>query len=682
MIPSPACVAAPQALPRPSTSPRPSLPRPRPWLITASGLLLSLGLNACASRNVPTAPPAGTPPAGTPSVDTPSVDTPSAAPSSTSTKTSTAPRPEAGITATALWKQVNSSPVPRPAGGGRAAAGLLPTPAAQPPRTGGGAPPEPLLPPARYANAGAPVMPLQIAPHLPATGGLAQAAATDTGAEEAYGSLWDNPFQAVADAPLSTFAIDVDSASYSNVRRFLTAGQRPPIDAVRIEELINYFPYQDPLPEAGGSPVRVNLELSDAPWQPEHRLLRVNLTTAPIAFDHRPLSNLVFLIDVSGSMQDANKLPLVKQALRLLTEQLGEADRVAMVVYAGSSGLVLPSVSGLERPRILAAIDQLEAGGSTHGSEGIALAYETALASFIPGGANRVILATDGDFNVGVTDPANLETLIRDKAKSGVFLTVLGFGMGNLKDETLERLADRGNGHYAYIDSMAEARKVLVEEIGGTLVTVAKDVKLQLEFNPSKVAGYRLLGYENRLLAAADFNDDSKDGGEIGAGHRISALYELVPAGRAVPTALATPQLPPTLTPLEQASATPTPSGSASPTPAIDPLRYVGADPAFEGELLTVKLRYKLPDAAESKRLNVALGLDVQPFAATSDNLRFAAAVAEFGMLLRGSPHRGAASFADLRSLAASALGEDPGGHRAGFLALVDLAAKAAAIAP
>lgn len=676
MFPSSACNAAPRALPRTSTPRRPALRRPRPWLITASGLLLSLGLNACAWRNGPTAAPAGTP-----IVDTPAA-APSASTSSTSTKIPTAARPAAGITATAFWKQVNSSPVPRPAGGGRAAAGLHPTPAAQPPRTGGGSPPEPVLPPARYANAGAPAMALQIAPHLPATGGLAQATAAAANADEAYGSLWDNPFQAVADAPLSTFAIDVDSASYSNVRRFLTAGQRPPIDAVRIEELINYFPYQDPLPEAGGSPVRVNLELSDAPWQPEHRLLRVNLTTAPIAFDHRPLSNLVFLIDVSGSMQDANKLPLVKQALRLLTEQLGEADRVAMVVYAGSSGLVLPSVSGLKQPRILAAIDQLEAGGSTHGSEGIALAYETALASFIPGGANRVILATDGDFNVGITDPANLETLIRDKAKSGVFLTVLGFGMGNLKDETLERLADRGNGHYAYIDSMAEARKVLVEEIGGTLVTVAKDVKLQLEFNPSKVSGYRLLGYENRLLAAADFNDDSKDGGEIGAGHRISALYELVPAGRAVPTALATPQLPPTLTPLEQASATPVPSGSASPTPAVDPLRYVGADPAFEGELLTVKLRYKLPDAAESQRLNVALGLDVQPLAAASDNLRFAAAVAEFGMLLRGSPHRGAAAFADLRSLAAGALGEDPGGHRAGFLALVDLAAKAAVIAP
>ncbi len=565
------------------------------------------------------------------------------------TATATLP-PTLSVTATALWLMVS----PRSGGGGGG---------------GGLAPGE--LPPARYGNAGAPVLAANAAPRLPGTGRPARAFV-----QERYRSIWDNPFLAAAEAPLSTFAVDVDTAAYSNVRRFLMGDQRPPFDAIRIEELVNYFPYADALPENGGPPVRVNLELTDAPWRPEHRLLRVNLTTRPIAFDARPLSNLVFLIDVSGSMQDVNKLPLVKTALRLLLEQLGENDRVAIVVYAGASGLALPSTSGLDKAAILDAIDRLEAGGSTAGSEGIALAYETALAHAIPGGANRVILATDGDFNVGITDPTALEDLIAAKARSGIFLTVLGFGMGNLQDETLERLADRGNGHYAYIDTPAEARKVFVEQIGGTLVTVAKDVKLQLELNPGRIAGYRLLGYENRLLAAADFNDDTKDAGDIGAGHHVTALYELIPAGLAVPTAPPSPTPAPTLAwDAPFATATAGPDAIPAATPDVDPLRYAGGDAALAVELLAVKLRYKLPDADASTRLVIPLGDAAVPLDAASADLRFASAVAELGMLLRGSPHSGAAGYAAARARAAAALGDDPGGYRAGFLELVDRAA-------
>jgi Ca-activated chloride channel homolog len=505
-------------------------------------------------------------------------------------------------------------------------------------------------------------------------GRAAREAPFETPSSERYQAIWDNPFLVAADTPLSTFAIDVDTASYSNVRRFLAGGQRPPLDAVRIEELVNYFPYDDPLPDAEGEPLRVNLELTEAPWQPAHLLLRVNLASRPIAFDRRPLSNLVFLLDVSGSMQDPAKLPLVKQSLRMLVEHLGENDRVAIVVYAGASGLVLPSTSGLDKATILDAIDRLEAGGSTHGSEGIALAYDTAVGSFIPGGANRVILATDGDFNVGITNPTDLETLIADKARSGVFLTVLGFGMGNLKDETLERLADRGNGLYGYVDSLSEARKLFVEQISGTLVTVAKDVKLQLEFNPERVAGYRLLGYENRLLAAADFNDDTKDAGDVGAGHRVTALYEIVPTGSPVPTAIPAPSPAPTAHGYPEPPSTPATDVGPTATPDVDPLRYADPDAVAASEILTVKLRYKLPDAEASTRSIHPLPDRHGAFTEASASMRFSAAVAAFGMLLRGSPHSGSATYADARAWAESALGDDPAGYRVGFIDLIDRA--------
>jgi Mg-chelatase subunit ChlD len=352
---------------------------------------------------------------------------------------------------------------------------------------------------------------------------------------ESYDRIYENPFLDVRQNPLSTFSIDVDTASYANVRRFLNGGSLPPKDAVRIEELLNYFTYHY-APPADDRPFAVHTEVAGCPWEPKHRLLRVALKGREIDLDNRPASNLVFLIDVSGSMDDPAKLPLLKTALHLLIDKLAENDRVAMVVYAGSSGLVLPSTSGLYKETIWAALDRLQAGGSTNGGSGIQLAYQVAREKFIPGGTNRVILCTDGDFNVGVTDQGSLTRLIENEAQSGVFLSVVGFGAGNLKDSTMEKLADRGNGNYAYIDTANEARKVLVEQLGGTLVTIAKDVKLQLEFNPGKVSAYRLIGYENRLLRAEDFNDDKKDAGEIGAGHTVTALYELVPAGTEVST--------------------------------------------------------------------------------------------------------------------------------------------------
>jgi len=639
-------------------------PRRRGPAATWAAIALAVGaaLGACTDR-----------PTATPTV--PASASPSAA-SATGTAAArsggVSPAPGGTPAARAAQRATRSAILARPGGAPTAVPVML--------AVGGGAGDySPGLLPARYGNGGAAAELVSQYPSLPGTGRAAQASPTETApaegaSDERYRSIWDNPFLAAAEAPLSTFAIDVDTASFSNVRRFLGAGERPPLDAVRIEELVNYFPYDDPLPEPGGEPLRVNLELTDAPWRPGHRLLRVNLTSRPIAFDGRPLSNLVFLVDVSGSMQDASKLPLVRQALRLLVEQLGENDRVAIVVYAGSSGLALASTSGLDKVAILEAIDRLEAGGSTHGSEGIVLAYETAVANLVPGGVNRVILATDGDFNVGVTDAGDLEALIADRARTGVFLTVLGFGMGNLKDETLERLADRGNGNYGYVDTIAEARKLFVEEIGGTLVTVAKDVKLQVEFNPERVAGYRLLGYENRLLSAADFNDDTKDAGDVGAGHRVTALYEIVLAGLPVPTALPSPTAPPT--PIETATPTSIPGAdaTASPTPDIDPLRYAG-DPAVAGELVTVKLRYKLPEATASTRTVFTLTETFAPYGSASESMRFAAAVAAFGMLLRGSPHAGDAEYADVREWAAGALGSDPSGYRAGFLDLLDRAA-------
>jgi secreted protein with Ig-like and vWFA domain len=470
-------------------------------------------------------------------------------------------------------------------------------------------------------------------------------------AGERYNHFAENAFLRPSERPLSTFSIDVDTASYANVRRFLMAGQRPPRDAVRIEELLNYFRYTDPAP-TGDVPFSVTVEAATCPWRPGHRIVRVGLKGRDVARDRRPAGNLVFLVDVSGSMGDADKLPLVKQALTMLVDELTENDRVAIVTYAGEAGLRLPSTSGDQKEKIRAAIDSLSSGGSTHGSAGIELAYEQAAERFIPGGANRVILATDGDLNVGITDDAALVDLITKKAKGGTFLTVLGFGQGNLQDEKMEKLADKGNGVYAYIDGVREARKVLVEQLTGSTLTIAKDVKIQVEFNPAQVASYRLLGYENRALADKDFRDDTKDAGEIGAGHGVTALYEIEVVGEADDRAPAGAE------PLKY-----------QPEPAPKPAPP--ADANASRELLTVKLRYKEPEGTTSKLLEVPLGDDPTSFDDATSDLRFASAVAAFGMLLRESSHAGNATFPMVAKIAAAALGGDEGGYRAEFLDLV-----------
>jgi Ca-activated chloride channel family protein len=485
--------------------------------------------------------------------------------------------------------------------------------------------------------------------------------ATDSGgtdrertSTERYAHFGDNRFVAVGEQPLSTFSIDVDTASYANLRRFLMAGRRPPRDAVRIEELVNYFRYEYPQPR-GKEPFSVTLEAAACPWRPGHRLVRVGLCGRDVNRDARPAGNLVFLVDVSGSMNQPNKLALVKQALTMLVEELTENDHVAIVTYAGNAGLVLPSTSGDQTDRIRGAIDALQAGGSTHGSAGITLAYEQAAERFIEGGANRVILCTDGDLNVGLTSDEALVDLITKQAKGGTFLTVLGFGDGNLQDEKLEKIADHGNGVYAVIDGVREARKVLVEQLTGSTITIAKDVKIQVEFNPAQVASYRLLGYENRVLAAEDFRDDTKDAGEIGAGHTVTALYEVAlvaeeaaaVAGRGA----------------EPLKYQPAPTNPPAATPAT-------AGPASR-ELLTVKLRWKQPEGDTSTLLEVPLAERGGGFDAASVDLRFAAAVAAFGMILRDSEHKGTASLPLVAELAGSALGRDDGGYRAEFLDLV-----------
>jgi Ca-activated chloride channel family protein len=466
---------------------------------------------------------------------------------------------------------------------------------------------------------------------------------------EAYAHFMDNPFLAADRNPLSTFSIDVNTASYSNVRRFLLQeGRLPPPDAVRVAELVNYFPYNYPAPE-GEHPVAFTLNLAECPWNPEHRLARIGMRGRTIDPQQMPPRNLVFLVDTSGSMDAPNRLPLLQEALQMLAGQLTGRDRVALVAYAGSAGLVLPSTPGSDRAAVLRAIDGLAAGGSTNGGEGIHLAYRVAQANFIRGGLNRVILGTDGDFNVGVSSEGDLVRLIEEKRQGGVYLTVLGFGMGNLKDATLEKLARHGNGHYAYIDTPAEARKVFVEQ-GAALLTIARDVKLQVEFNPGRVGAYRLIGYENRLLRDQDFNDDRRDAGDLGSGHTVTALYEVVPAGLPLPV------------------------------PAVDPLKYqkpARPDRAAGGdEWLTVKLRYKDPDAGTSKLLSRALAGPARKVTDLSPDFRFAAAVASFGMLLRDSEYKGQASYAGVRELAKRGLGADPGGHRAGFLELVDAAER------
>jgi Ca-activated chloride channel homolog len=462
---------------------------------------------------------------------------------------------------------------------------------------------------------------------------------------EAYDRIIDNPFLEVTQNPLSTFSIDVDTASYSNVRRFLRQRTLPPKDAVRIEELINYFSYNYDTP-LGKDLFSINVEVAEAPWNLEHRLVRIGLKGKEIEMEKRPASNLVFLLDVSGSMEPANKLPLLKQALRLLVEKLGEKDQVAMVVYAGTSGLVLPSTSCDQKETIMTVLKHLQAGGSTNGASGIQLAYQTALSNFIPGGINRVILATDGDFNVGVTNRGELIRLIEEKAESGVFLSVLGFGMGNYKDARLEQLADKGT--YAYIDTLNEARKVLVEEIHSTLITIAKDVKIQIEFNPTQVRAYRLIGYENRLLRKEDFNDETKDAGEIGAGHTVTALYEVVPAGKEIQVS------------------------------AVDPLKYQQpvepSQVAENGDLLTLKLRYKNPDEETSQLLESAVQDSGRTYQQASRDFKFAAAVASFGMLLRESPYKGDATLSKVLELAQEGKGADRYGYREEFLQLVTVA--------
>jgi Ca-activated chloride channel family protein len=466
---------------------------------------------------------------------------------------------------------------------------------------------------------------------------------------EAYDHLDENPFRRVAVDPLSTFSIDVDTASYANMRRFLSDGALPPPGAVRIEELINYFRYDYPQP-SGDAPFSVTTELADCPWNPRHKLALIGLQGRALPAEAAPPRNLVFLIDVSGSMMSADKLPLVQHGLRMLVETLTARDRVAIVVYAGSSGLVLPSTAGDRKERLRQAIAELQAGGSTNGADGIRLAYRVAREQWVRGGVNRVILATDGDFNVGVTSQDELVRLIEEQRASGIFLSVLGVGTGNLKDSTMEKLADKGNGNYSYLDSLHEARKVLVHEAGGTLVTIAKDVKLQLEFNPRTVEGYRLIGYENRMLRHEDFNDDTKDAGEIGAGHSVTALYEIVPAGVKLD------------------------GGS------VDPLKYQeppsrSRDGASD-ELLTVKLRYKAPDADDSRLISAVIRNRTQELSA---NLGFSSAVAEVGMLLRGSKLAPQASYASALARARRHRQDDPDGYRAEFIRLAELAASFAA---
>ena len=462
---------------------------------------------------------------------------------------------------------------------------------------------------------------------------------------ESYDRIYENPFMKVINHPLSTFSIDVDRAAYSNVRRFLNNGQKPPADAVRIEEMINYFDYDYPQPE-GEHPFAFQTELASCPWNSEHQLLHIGIQGKNIPTDDLPPSNLVFLIDVSGSMQEANKLPLLKSAFRLLTDQLRPQDKISIVVYAGAAGLVLPCTSGKQKDKIMNAITELEAGGSTAGGAGIKLAYLTAEENFIKGGNNRIILATDGDFNIGESSDAAMTRLIEEKRESGIFLTCLGFGMGNYKDSKMETLADQGNGNYAYIDNIQEANKTFVQEFGGTLFTIAKDVKLQLEFNPTHVQAYRLIGYENRMLAAEEFEDDTKDAGELGAGHTVTALYEIIPAGVKSDLVRNAPPL----------------KYQANSLTNNQPNEY-------NTELMTIKFRYKAPDSDQSKLITHAIHKKVNE--QSSENFRFAAAVAEFGLLLRDSKFKNKASFDQVIDLAQSARGEDEEGYRAEFIRLV-----------
>ncbi len=461
-----------------------------------------------------------------------------------------------------------------------------------------------------------------------------------------FATIEDNGVISVTNSPVSTFSIDVDTGAYAVVRRFLNQGQMPPTDAVRAEELINYFNYNYPTPHKGEQPFSVTTEISRTPWNKQSHLVHIGIKGKAIENNQRPAANLVFLIDVSGSMSSSDKLPLLKSAFRLLVKQLDAKDRVSMVVYAGASGVVLEPTPGNEQGKILAALDQLSAGGSTHGSAGINLAYAMAEQGRIKDGINRVILATDGDFNVGTVDHEQLIDLIEQKRANGISLTTLGFGQGNYNDQLMEQLADKGNGNYAYIDTINEARKVLVEELSATLETIAKDVKIQIEWNPAVVAEYRLIGYENRVMAREDFNNDKVDAGDIGAGHTVTALYEVTLVG-----------------------------GKGH----LDPLRYgdsKAADDGRRGEIAFLKLRYKEPQGSKSKLISQPIQTRsiIDNLRNTSDNFRFSAAVAGFGQLLRGGRYTGEFSYDDAAELARNARGEDRFGYRGEFLRLVSLA--------
>jgi Ca-activated chloride channel family protein len=475
------------------------------------------------------------------------------------------------------------------------------------------------------------------------------------GEREAFDAIVENPFVATLEQPLSTFSVDVDTAGYTNVRRYLMQmHQLPPANAIRIEEMINYFTYQDAPPSYDSpDPFALHVELARCPWNAEHRLARIGIAGKTIHPNERPASNLVFLIDVSGSMADANKLPLVKWGLQRLVEQLGERDRVGIVVYAGASGVYLESTAcdAGHKPEILSKIDALHAAGSTNAGAGIQQAYDIATRNFRKDGTNRIILATDGDFNVGITDRGELIRLIEAKARSKVFLTVLGVGMGNLKDGTLETLADKGNGNYAYIDSSEEAYRTLVRQMSSTLMTIAKDVKIQMDFNPTHVESYRLIGYENRVLANADFANDAKDAGEIGAGHHVTALYELVPA-RTDPALLA--------------------KAKAPASRFLIPSQVVAKRP----ESFVLSLRYKQPEGDQSKLIERPVTDQGTDYAQASDDFKFASAVAGFGLMLRGSPYKGNITYAAVQELAAPSLAHDPHGYRKEFLELVRTAEK------
>ena len=469
---------------------------------------------------------------------------------------------------------------------------------------------------------------------------------------ESYKHTRENGLKLVTDEPLSTMSVDVDRASYSNIRRFINNGQMPPADAVRVEEMVNYFTYKYPQPQ-GEDPLAIVTELTTCPWNSNRKLLHIGMQARTINTEDLPASNLVFLIDVSGSMYDANKLPLVKTSLKMLVEKLRAEDRIAIVVYAGNAGLVLPSTSGGNKNTIIRALDKLQAGGSTAGGEGIKLAYRVAQENYIRGGNNRIIMATDGDFNVGVSSENELEELITAERAKGIYLTCLGYGMGNYQDSKMELLADKGNGNYAYIDNEAEAAKTLVKEFGGTIFTLAKDVKAQIEFNPEFVKSYRLVGYENRVLNAEDFKDDKKDAGDMGSGHSVTIIYEIV---------------------------------AAHSTGDI-PLKYQqNSYPSVQSyynneELATIKFRYKKPNGNTSKEIVKTISPNSTAIQNASENARFASAVAMFGMLLKNSPNKGNANYGKVLALARNSSGYDRDGYRAEFMQLVNRVNKSGDVA-